>query len=136
MEEDDHLPGPARHRFMPPVVLLMIPLGRGEHGEEGQRPGVPGPGDRDQQQQGDPTQRAPLDEMAVAGAHRGALDAGRRDRGAAPPLQRDSDAHHQRPRRRNGADQQAEQDAAGGEAGPHRAVEHPVIGRERGAGPC
>jgi len=33
VQQEDHLPGPARDRFVLPVVLPIVPLGGGKHGE-------------------------------------------------------------------------------------------------------
>ena len=46
------------------------------------------------------------------------------------PLQRLIDADHQRAGRREGGRERAEQDAVGGQAGPGRAVEHPMVALE------
>jgi hypothetical protein len=65
--------------------------------------------------------------VALRGADRVAVDALRRDALAATTLDRVVDAQHHRSGRREGVEQQAEQDAGGGPRAPGHAVEHPVV---------
>ncbi len=112
---------------MAPAALLIIPLRGGQRGEERERPDAPGPGDRHQEHQANPAQPTGLDEVLMTGADRVPIDPFGGDPLAAPPLDGLVDADQQRPGRHEGRDQQAKQDATGGEAGPLRAVQHAVI---------
>src|SRR3954470_4406178 len=71
---EDQLARPVGQFLVPFAVLAAVPLGGRQGGQEGQRPNPPGPGDRDQHHQAEPTQTAGLDEVAVAGADRVAVD--------------------------------------------------------------
>jgi hypothetical protein len=90
-------------------ALAAVPLRGGEGGQEGQCPDPPGPGDRHQQHQAEPAQATRLDEMAVAGADRVAIDPLGADPLAAPTLDRVIKAQHHRPARHKGVQQQPEQ---------------------------
>ena len=106
---EQRLPGPVGQRLMAAPVLLRVALGGREHGQERQRPDAPGPGDRRQQHDREPAQPARLDEVAVGGAHRVAIDPARLDLRAPAPLERVVDADDYRPLWDEGLYQQEQQ---------------------------
>ena len=89
-----HLPRPVGQLLVPPAALAAVALRGGERGQERQRPDAPGPGDRGQQHQAEPAQAAGLDEVALRGADRVAVDALGADALAAAALDRVVDAQH------------------------------------------
>jgi hypothetical protein len=72
-------------------------------------------------------QGAGLDEVAVAGAHRVAVDALGHDPLAATPFQRLVDAEQERSGRDEGSHQQPPQHPADSQSGPRGAAEHTMI---------
>ena len=107
---------------------VVMPLRGRQRGQDRQRPGAGRPGDRHQQHQADPAQPAGLDEVAVAGAHRVAVDALGGDPLAATPFQRVVDAERgavRSARRRRRAAPSSTRPTA--RAGPRGAAEHAVI---------
>ncbi len=88
MDEANQLAGPGGDGFVRATMLLGIALSRGKRAEEGQGPDASRPGNGHEQHEAHPAQPAHFDEVAVTGAHRIALDAGRRDLGEYPFLPR------------------------------------------------
>jgi hypothetical protein len=72
--------------LVPAPALPAGALGRNESGEEWQGPDPSGPGDGGEQHQAHPAQPARLDEVAIGGADRVAVDAFGRDALAAAAL--------------------------------------------------
>jgi hypothetical protein len=68
--------------------------------------------------------------VGVAGTHGVAVDPLGRDLGAAAPLDRLVDADEERAGGGEGRDEQAQQGAADGQAGPPGAAQDPVVARE------
>ena len=105
------LPPPVGELLVPPPALAAVPLRGGEGRQERQRPDPPRPGDRHQQHQAEPAQAAGLDEVAAAGADRIPVDPLGADALAAPALDRVVEAEEHRTVRREGVEQQPEQQA-------------------------
>jgi site-specific DNA recombinase len=126
----DQLAPPLGQPLVAPAVLAAGPLRGGERRQERQGPGPPGPGDRNQQHQADPAQPAGLDEVARRGADGVAVDALGADALAAPALDGVVEAEEDRAARREGIEQQPEEDARRRLPAPGGAVEHPVIADE------
>src|SRR5215213_5886509 len=120
---EDQLARPVGQFLVPFAVLAAVPLGGRQGGQEGQRPDPPGPGDRDQQHQAEPAQAARLDEVAVAGADRVAVDPFGTYAFAAPALDRVVDAEDHWPLRYEGVQQQPEQHTRCGTPAPGGTVE-------------
>ena len=105
-EQEDHLPGPARHGLMaqpqPPADLGR----RRRDAQYRQRPGAPTPGWGDDQGQDDPAQAAGRDRPRLAGGERVTVMAALGDAAPPPPLERLVDDEGQLParaRRRHGS---------------------------------
>ena len=124
---ENQLARPVGEFLVPPAVLAAVPLGGRQGGQEGQRPDPPGPGDRDQQHQAEPAQAARLDEVAVAGADRVAVDPFGTNAFAAPALDGVVEAEDHRPLRRESVQQQAQQRAPGRPSAPGGAVQHAMV---------
>lgn len=103
------LPRPVRQLLVPSPALLAEALRGGQRCQERQCPHAPCPGDRSQEHDAKPAQAARFDEVAVAGPHGSAVDALSCDALAAPAPDRVIDPQHDRPGRRKGTGQQAEQ---------------------------
>jgi hypothetical protein len=106
---EQSLPCPVGQLLMAASVFLRVPLGGREHGQERQRPDAPGPGDRRQQHDREPSQPARLDEVAVAGAHRIPINPARFDLRAPAPFQRVIEADNHWPLWGEGLHQQEQQ---------------------------
>src|SRR5512135_161544 len=124
----DHLSSPIGELFVAATMLLIVALRGGQHGEKGQGPDPLGPRNRSQQHHRDPSQPARFDKEFFAGAYWVTIDAFSRYLGSPTPFNRLVDAHH------NGSilrykelDQQAQEEATEGSAGPFSSVEHAVI---------
>lgn len=124
------LPPPVRELLVPPPALLAVTLRGGQCRQERQRPDPVCPWDRGQEHEAEPAQAARLDEVPVAGPHGIAVDAFRRNALATPALDGVVNAQHDWPRRREGSNQQAEQQARGSPRAPGRAVQHAVVVHE------
>src|SRR5215208_5757917 len=118
------LAGPVGQLLVAATSLSGETLGGRQGGEEGQRPDPTGPRDRSKHHDTDPAQTTGLDEMAVAGADRIAVDAARLDLRAPAPLDGLIDADHHRSAWHNGRDQKREQAAGAGATRPAVPVEH------------
>lgn len=127
MHEPDQLARPERERLVATVPLVAVAFRRGERREERQCPDMARPRDGHEQVQTDPAQAPYLDEVAVAGAHRVAIDAGCGDLGAASPFDRLVDTDDQRAGGSERHHEESEQDAAGCQARPDGAVEHAML---------
>jgi hypothetical protein len=147
-DEDDPAAGqPAaelQHALARPVGEELVPaagfrvraLGRREQRQHRQRLDPRRPGHRRQHHEAQPAQAAGLDEMAVAGAHRVAVDPAGGDAGAPAPLDGVVDADDHRPLRHQSGDNQIEQGPGQRAALPAPAVQHLVIdGEVRGFRP-
>ena len=108
---------------MPPLTRTGISLGRRQCGQERQRPNAPRPSNLRQQHDRKPAQAARLDEVAVAGPGRIAVDPTCRDLGAPASFQRVVQADDDGPARNEGADQQAEQASRDTAARPTAAID-------------
>jgi len=102
-------PRPVRQLLVPPPALLAVALRGGQRCQERRCPYAPCSGDRSQEQDAEPVQAARFGEVAVAGPHGSAVDTLGCDALAAPALDRVVDLQHDRPGRRIGTGQQAEQ---------------------------
>src|SRR4051812_8405719 len=102
---ESHLPRPVGQLLVAPAVLAAVPLRRGQSGEERQGPDPARPGDRGQEHQAEPAQAAGLDEVALRGTDRVAVDAFGADPLAAAALDRLVDAQHHGTGRREGVEQ-------------------------------
>ena len=122
-----HLPRPVGQLLVPPAALAAVALRRCQRGQERQRPDAPRPRDRGQEHQAQPAQAAGLDEVALRGADRVAVDALGADPLAAATLDRVVDAQQHRAARGEGGDQEAEQQAGRRTGVPGGAVEHPMV---------
>jgi len=123
----DQLPGPAGQLLMAPAMLAAVPPRGGECGQERQGPGPPGPGDRDQPHQAEPSQATGLDEVAVWRAHRVAVDALGGAALAAPALDGVGEAEDHRAARGEGVEQQPQQQTGCQPPTPGGAVEHAMV---------
>ena len=81
VQPPNQLPRPGRHRLVPTVALVGVARGGGQGRQEGQRPDASRPRDGHEQRPADPAQAIDFDEVALAGADRVAVDAGRGDLG-------------------------------------------------------
>jgi len=124
---DHHLLCPACQRLVPPLVRLIVTLGRCQHGQKRQCPDPPCPGDRCQQHQTDPAQPAALDEETLAGAGGIAVDAFGRDLVTLSPLQGLVDADKHRPRRDKGTHEKVKHDPRCLPRGPLVSVEDAMV---------
>src|SRR3954452_8054304 len=128
----DSLAGPVGERLVAPAALGMIALRRRQDAEERQGPDPLRPGDRGKHHEAEPAQAAGLDEMLLAGAHRVAVDAARRDPGAPAALDGIVEADHHRPVAEQGRDNDLEQTPGRRPAAPACAVEHLMVAGEVG----
>jgi hypothetical protein len=96
---ENALPGPAHQCLVTPPVGFVVMLRRRQDGEERQGPAPYRPRQRNHHHEGKPAQAAGLDEMAVRGAHRIAVDAARRDFLAPAPFNGVINADDDRPGR-------------------------------------
>ena len=125
-QKAQHLARPVRDRLVAAAAGLVVALGRGPHGQEGQGPHPVGPGDLDQQHQADPAQSLGLDEVAVGGAHRVPVHPQGLDLLPPAPFQGLVDGQPQRSRRNQVLDQLAQQYPADGQGRPGGAAEDMV----------
>ncbi len=128
-QEQQRLPRPIGQLLVATAARAVVPLGRGEDGQERQGPGPPRPRDRHEEHQAEPAQPAHLHEVALAGSDRVAVQPLGRDPRPPAPLDGLIEAEDERPSRGERGDQQPEQHAGNREARPLRPAEDAVIGR-------
>src|ERR671929_69543 len=130
-----HLTCPVGQPLVPPAVFPAPALRGREHDQERQTPDASGPGHRGQQHDAQPAQAAGLDEMAVAGADRIAVDAAGLDLRPPAPLDGVVDGDHDRTLRHEGGHEQEQEAMRDGTRGPACQAEHAMGERKAGTLP-
>src|SRR5262252_10661284 len=124
LDLENALAGPVCERLVTFALGVIVALRGGQYRQERQGPAPVAEGQWDHGHEGKPAQAARLDEMAVRGAHRIAVDAARRDLLAPAPLDGVVDADDDRPVRQETFEDYHQQLAGNGPAVPARLAEH------------
>src|SRR3954453_10341435 len=130
VRSSNRLTRPVGQCLVPPTVLAAPTLRRSENRQEWQRPAPADPGDRHHDHERQPAQTTRLDEMAVGGAHRIAVDAARLDLGPPASLDRVVDADHHLARGQEGVEHLGKELVRDGASVPARPAQHLVVACE------